>query len=289
MSDNICLVTRTFQPRKDIDSFDLERFEQKFLKPLKKMIKGNIIFKKVIVLVNVEEGNKFAEILNEDNISPSEYYIKENLKEEVELGILEILHVKDWGQNAGSARALRQGGEYAESLDMDYLMNWSAEMDISVYDIISAFEIMKNNNHDVMGFLREKWWLKFQWAISQNTASIWRIKPLSKVGYFSNFCDEETSSVDSEAYGKIHLMGMEDFHAMIRMLNNDSSFSWGMHGLKEPIQWKYESDLSTELGLLNAKKIYRQEKVVYYYIEQIFKHDNHQEVLDNFFSKVKMY
>lgn len=289
MSDNICLVTRTFQPRKDIDNFDLERFEKKFLQPLKKMIKGNIIFKKVIILVNVEEGNKFAEILNENNVSPSEYHIKENLKEEVELGIVEILHVKNWGQNAGSARALRQGGEYAKSLGMDYLMNWSAEMDISVYDIISAFETMKNNNHDVMGFLREKWWLKFQWAISQNTASIWRIKPLSKVGYFSNFCDEETSSINSEAYGKIHLMGMEDFHAMARMLNNDSSFSWGMYGLKDPIQWKYESDLSTELGLLNAKKIYRQERVVYYYIEQIFKHDNHQEVLDNFFSKVKMY
>ena len=282
------LVTRTFQPKATINTFNETRFVDTFALPLKKLLTTEL-FKKVVVVINTEKNNQYAEIENNEGISPSEFYINKYFKNDIANGELIILKSTKWGQNAGSAQALTQGAKEINRYDIKYVMNWSAEMDIGKYDIVHAMESIKNGSHDVVGFLREKWWLKFQWGISQNTASIWNVKALEKVGYFDEFCDNNTKTMQSEEFGEIPLLGMEDFFTMLKMMKNNQFFTWAMVKNNDPIIWNTQKNISEERDFINRRKIHRQESVIRFYIETIKETKEHEAVLEHFFSKRKIY
>lgn len=290
MNNKIALITRTFQPNATIDTFDEKRFKEKFVKPLSKLLCKNKIVNKVIILTNIEDNNKYSEPLNEYGESSSLYHIKKHFNKEIKNGLIEIIQVEKWGENAGSGQALTEGAKYAESIGYKYIMNWSCEIDLSFYEIFGAFEILKKNKHSVVGFTREKWWLKFQWNLPQNTACIWNLDHLKSVGYFNPYCDNNKETIKNDLFGDIPLQGMEDFYSLLNINKSIEGFSWGMYGIEKPLKWNCETDLNTELGKLNSRKIYRQEAVINHYIEQNYdKNIKNEDILSALFSKMKIY
>ena len=284
MSNNISLVTRTFQPKKDKNTFDVEKFKNKFVKPLKKIMQGNV-FSKTYVVVNVEINNPYAEI-KIDGISASHFYINQFFSEEINNNKIEVIDLEDWGQNAGSANALTTGLKAAHKEGVKYVMNWSPEMDFDGDFVKKGLDVIIEKDLFVVGYLRDFWWKKFQWLMVQNTASIWNVDKLISVNGFSKYCDSNPSTLYSEEYGEISLQGMEDFYSLLLLSNKYEDFKWAMIGSDNPITWTIDTDPNTENGLRNLKKIYRQSFVMKHYVSHIYDNADFDTVLANIFNKL---
>lgn len=275
----IALITRTFQQNKNIDNFNENIFIEKFYKPLKNMIESNL-FNKVFILINTDKNNDYCEYTN-NGVSPSEFFIKKYFKEYIYM--IDIINVEDWGDNVGSSYALSIAAKKAYNENFNFIMNWSSEMIISKEKLYSTFDYIKNNDIDVIGFLRNHWWIKYQWSIAQNTAAIWNINSLKEVDFFSKQCDIIQKKIISDTFGDTPLLGMEDFHSMLQLIKI-KDFKWSMSCSNEPIFWNYKSD-DPKLNFLNERKIFRQEQVILYYIESFFPEIDPYIFLETFFRK----
>ncbi len=281
LKNNIALVTRTFQPNKNRDTFDLERFQERFVTPLNNLRSGNV-FDKIFIIVNIEKGNKYAEETT-DGISASKYHITKQFKEEVDNGTIVVVDLDDWGKNAGSANALTMGLLAARGNNIKYVMNWSSEMDIKPEMVLNCLGSIKKDGYNVIGFLRDFWWKKHQWLIAQNTASIWNVNSLIAVNGFSTYCDNNTKSISSYEHGTVPLQGMEDFYSMLLMSKNDKNFKWAMLGRSNPIKWNMETE--GEEGKRNEKKVYRQYHVMEHYVDIIYGKDK-ERTMELIFDKL---
>lgn len=286
MNKKIALITRTFQPKKDIKNFDLEYLKKNFIIPLKK-IRNNKVFSKTYIVINTDYKSQYSEILS-DGLSPSKFHINNIFNEEIKSGEIVVIELNDWGNNAGSANALTTGLLQANKDSMEYIMNWSSEMDLLSTDIENGLKFLIDNKLYALGFLRKGWWKKFQWLMIQNTASIWNVKKLMEVNGFSTYCDNNKTTVFSQKYGEISLQGMEDFYSILLLNKKFDDFKWGMIGLRNNIDWNIETDKNKENGLRNLKKIYRQELVMNHYINYLEPEKNIEEVLNQIFSKIKI-
>lgn len=286
-SYNMALITRTFQQKKTINNFNEDFFVDNFGLPLKRIMEGDN-FDKVFIVINTDPQSPYSEI-EEDSISPSEFFIKKYFMEELKLNKIEILKLNEWGDNIGSGQALNLGAKTAYKQNFKYIMNWSSEMKICRFDIIEAIETLIKNNHDVIGFLRAKWWLKYQWSIAQNTANIWNLESLINIGCFDIMCDTFSEYIDHNDFGKIPLLGMEDFNTMLKMMHKNKYFSWGMIKNESPIYWDTDFSQDPKREYQNNRKIYRQEKVINYYIEKEYNTKNYDKILSMFFSNRKVY
>lgn len=245
---------------------------------------------RAFIVLNADASSKHAEIPDEHGTYPSEHYLKKHFDAEISSGLVEIVMAHTWGSNAGSAQALTLGARIARASGHEYLLNWSPELKISHSDVCNAIEIIDQHAHSVVGFLRRHWWSKMQWGVVQNTGCIWKLRELEAVGYFDSFCDNVTKEVDIEEFGLTPLMGMEDFHSMLKMDRDDPDFTWGMVNSSNPIRWNVVSTSANRLKS-NKQKIARQEQVIRYYIESLIglKGIAADDFLDEFMSKRTIY
>ncbi|MCK5466045.1 hypothetical protein KAI56_00920 [Candidatus Parcubacteria bacterium] len=283
----VTVVTRTFQAGTGPDGkeFDTDYFSEKVARPIRNLLAGSEeVVERIIVVVNAEKGNPLAEGIYNNGQTPSERAFIEAFPEEVRDDKIIIHLCHDWGNNPGSGNALNEGMEIAQRMGAELAMCWSPEIEMNGYQISEALNFMQERNLSEVGFLRENWWEKPQWHVSQNTGKILEIKKIQNIGGFSPACNGTGKTVTTKEFGEVSLAGMEDFHAMLRTLKSDPDFRWGMIGTANPLKWDTDFPTGSERLLNHLKKVARQEAVMKEYAKQIFPELSYELVMNKLFA-----
>ncbi len=288
---NATIITRSFQSWTGVNGkeFDEKSFAEKVASPIRELLNFQNI-QNIVVVTNGEKGNRLAEIVT-NNECPTTLAIKKYFPEEIESRKI-IPHIcYNWGKNPGSGEALNEGLRCAETFSSKWVLNWSPEIKIDGYFINQALTLAEQRSLSVVGGLRQRWWLKPQWIVAQNTAALWRTESLLKIGGFSPECNGTGESVQTKDFGNVPLAGMEDFHAMIRMMKNDSNFRWGMIKRSSPLRWDTNFEPGSGREANHLRKVARQYLVMQAYVSKIFDTKNtaeFEDVMDKFFSKMHL-
>ncbi|MCD4762129.1 hypothetical protein K8R32_04195 [bacterium] len=283
--EKVIVGTRSFQAGKNAETFNKKTFAKN-----EKAVKNLLLIEEVEKLIIVTcGGGKFAEIPNAEGVLPTVANFQKAFPDEVENKRL-ILHVRvNWGNNRGSATALNDSLSIAKKMGAKWTMNWSPEIECDSHLIYEALTHAERYNLFVVGALRQNWWERPQWAVPQNTFAIWDTKILSSplVKGFASECNGTGETVTTKEYGEVSLAGMEDFHAMLKIMkNNPETFRWGMIRRLIPLKWDTNFKEDPKRELAHLKKIARQPKVMKKYAEKIFPNIPFKELMDyNFFSK----
>jgi len=88
------LITKTFQAKKDVNNFDLDKFKDEFLNPFNKIRESKVFFKTYII-VNTEIGNQNAEIKT-NGISASQFYLNQFFYNEIKNDEIIIVDFEKW-------------------------------------------------------------------------------------------------------------------------------------------------------------------------------------------------
>lgn len=279
MGKDCTIIIRTFQPKKEDFTFDIEKLKNKDIIPLEQISKSNSV-KKIIVVLNGDFNSNFSEIADIKGELPSYKYLKELTNFKINGVELEPAICTTWGSNAGSATALNFG---LNKVETDLVMTFSPEMKIDDIQLDSAINTMVNEELNVLGFLRKDWEKFIARCVPQNTAAIWKTEDLLNIGGFSSFCNGSNGhTITLDDGTKTDLAGMEDFHALIRLIKKIKDFSWGMIGENQPIVWANENDKRNEI------KIKRQEIIMNQYLKIIQPNDTIQ-LYSELYKNIKRY
>lgn len=283
--DKVAVVARSFQAGTGQGGkpFDKEIFERLVASPISQLLKSQIV-RNIIVVVNTEPGNKLAEIAS-NGVSPTKQALSDRFPAETGPNKMIVTGCENWGPNPGSAIALNKGLEIAENLpEIKWLLNWSPEIEMDGSRIELCLAHAERYNLSVVGFLRQSWWEKPQWHVAQNTASLWNITTLSGVNGFSAECNGTGKVVKTAEYGDVPLAGMEDFHAMLKILKKNGTLRWGMVGRAEPLFWDTDFPAGSERLANHLKKVARQDQVMQAWANDIFPEMTFKKVMDKLFS-----
>ncbi|MBA7619625.1 hypothetical protein ES703_26964 [subsurface metagenome] len=285
--EKVIVVARSFQAGtgEGGKEFDPGVFEKQVATPIRRLLKFEDVVKGIIVVTNGETGNLLAEIPNAEGITPTMRAITQMFSHEVTNGRI-ITHLcTNWGPNPGSAIALNEGLEIAKKeKDINWILNWSPEIEMDGYLIRQGLAHAEQRNLSLVGFLRQNWWERPQWNVVQNTAALWKIKLLSSIDGFSPECNETDRTIPVEGFGEVAVAGMEDFHAMLRILKQNPDFRWGMIGRKEPLFWDTSFKPGSEREQRHLSKVARQYAVMQIYTKDIFPELPFEEVMNKIFS-----
>lgn len=301
---SLAVVTRTFQAGKNIEDFDLGFFRERVEAPIKKILKLDAIDGPVIVMINGDKNSKLGEVEINGEL-PSEHYLKQSFETEILAGRVIIKRCENWGINPGSAIALNEGDTIANNLGYKFVFHWSPEIDLNNgsnehnHLLHKAMDDLHEKNLSVIGLARQNWWEKPQWAIPQNTASIWRLDRLMAVCGFDQKCNSFGTEKDEkiirmarieigdETISEIPIAGMEDFHAMLRQMKVFEDFRWGI--IKEkPLVWNTKFPEGSDRLRNHLIKVFRQYCVMKKYVEAVFPEKKFDDVMDDFWSKVSI-
>ena len=278
----VIVITRSFQPGKNEASFDIDAFK-KHQQAFKKILRIKEVLKLIVVTCG---SGELKEIKNSKGILPTMVNLKNAFSKEISSGRL-IPHVcTNWGNNAGSATALNDGLKIAQKEKAEWIMNWSPEIECDGHLIYEALSHAERYNLFVVGALRQSWWERPQWAIPQNTLAIWNMETLVSINGFSEECNG-AGTISTEKFGKVPLAGMEDFHAMLRIMKKyPEKFRFGMIRRIVPLRWDTNFKPNSEREIIHLKKVARQYLVMQEYAKKIFPDTRFNELMDyNFFAK----
>lgn len=283
--EKITVVARSFQAgtgKEEGKVFDENIFKDKVAKPINNLLRFTEVIKSIVIVTNGEAGNKLAEVIGSDSKTPTIRMLEKTFPGEIKSGKI-IPHIcQNWGNNPGSATALNEGLALSPTI---WSMCWSPEIEMDGYRITSALNLAEKNNLSVVGFLRKRWWEKAQWNVVQNTACIWNLESLRGVDYFSPDCNGIGKSVTTPEFGDVPLAGMEDFHAMLRMMKQyTDDFRWGLVGRTNPLHWDTSFVPGSERELNHLKKVARQYLVMMAYAREIFPTEEFEDLMDKFFA-----
>lgn len=286
MLPKVTIVTRIFQARKDAQSYDQEVFLEK-AKSIENILLSSLV-ERVIVVTNIDPTSNFGEIINENGVAPTTHAMEKHFQNSEKMILLQC---DNWGRNPGSARALTFGCQYALSLGANLIMPWSPELKVDAERLVLALDYMEERDLDIVGFLREKWFMKAQWHFCQNTGAIYRASFLQKNNFFSPVCDDSDRYIELSHVGKVPIAGMEDFHTLLRALKETTDVRWGMMCQQAPLPWNTHFAPGSERAILHNKKVARQEQVMFQYISDIFDvHSNAEKefILERVFAGISM-
>ncbi len=281
----ITVVTRSFQTGTGGvgKKFNAEFFKEKVAKPIRKLLRFQETVKRIVVVTNGDLRSNLAENLIGKNITPTVAALRETFPEEVACKRIITMVCLDWGKNPGSGNALNMGLEFTQK--DDYVMMWSPEIYIDGYLIAKTMDFMEQRKLLVAGLLRENWWEKTQWNMAQNTAAIWNVAALKSVDGFAPECNGTGSTVNTEEFGEVLLAGMEDFHAMLRIMKINPDFRWGMVGRENPLEWDTNFEPGSERGRNHLIKVARQAIVMAEYAKMIFPELSFSATMNRLFSR----
>lgn len=282
--EKVAVVARSFQAGTGEGGkpFDKEMFERLVASPISRLLKAEVV-QEIIVVINTEPGSKLAEIVSA-GISPTKQALKDRFPEETRSERIRILYCDNWGPNPGSAIALNYGLDIACKKGVKWVLNWSPEIEMDGSRIKLGLAHAERYHLSVVGFLRQSWWEKPAWHVAQNTASLWNIEVLNRVNGFSPDCNGTGRTIKTIEYGDVSLAGMEDFHAMLKILKAMSTLRWGMVGRAEPLFWDTDFPAGSERLTNHLKKVARQDQVMQAWTNDIFPELTFKKVMDRLFT-----
>jgi len=285
MNRKVVVITRSFQigtggrGRK----FDAKVFACKVAIPIIKLLRFEEIVEKIIVVTNGESGNRLAENM-EDGRTPTITALEETFPREISSGKIHGHICRNWGPNSGSAIALNEGAEIARQSNVEWIMNWSPEIDMDGYLMSQALNFAERRELLVVGFARERWWEKPQWNVVQNTAAMWQLSLLGEIGGFAPECNGAGEIITLSEFGEVPIAGMEDFHAMLRAMKARKNIRWGMVGRENPLRWDTSFPSGSERERLHLIKVARQYAVMKIWTAQIFPELSFESMMGRLFS-----
>jgi hypothetical protein len=213
--------------------------------------------------------------------------LKARFPKEMKTSKIIILPCTNWGPNPGSAIALNMGLEIA-SQESDWVLNWSPEMEMDSRRIELGLAHAERHHLPIVGFLRQNWWERPQWAVPQNTACLWKADLLSRVNGFASECNGTGRIIKialrpGEEPEDIPVAGMEDFHTLLRMQKKFEDLRWGMAGRSEPLSWN--TDFQGERLATHLKKVARQYQVMQIWAKDIFPELSFNQVMNQLFAR----
>lgn len=283
--EKVAVVARSFQPGtgEGGKKFDTELFGRIVARPISRLLKAEVV-RDIIVVVNGELGNEHAEFQNSQGVTPTMTALKDYFPEEILSGKIITKLCLNWGPNPGSAIALNEGLGIAQRLEnLKWLMNWSPEIEMDGRRIELGLAHAERYNLSVVGFLRQGWWEKPQWHVVQNTSALWDINELATVQGFNRECNGTGQMVKTLEYGDQPLAGMEDFHALLRIMKQSPNLRWGMVGKAEPLFWDTDFPAGPRLDN-HLKKVARQDQVMQKWAGDIFPELTFKKVMDRLFT-----
>lgn len=285
----LTVISRLFQAGATDQSYDMAKFAGA-VKAFRKILVSDEV-ERLIVVTNTEAGNKLAEVVDAEGLAPTTLAIRSEFANEGDRVV--VVQYDKWGKNPGSAMAVTYGCEEAIRRGTSGLiMPWSSELCVTPAQIARAIAFMEQRFLDVVGFHRQNWMHKLQYHVFQNTGAIYRLETLVKNGFFSADCDGNTGrTLEVPNFGTVPLAGMDDFHFLLRALQNQGTVRWGMVCRDKPLPWNVNFEPGSQRALQHAQKVARQEAVMYQYIADIFGTTDQAEqgqVLDRIFASMQM-
>ncbi|HLC44951.1 MAG TPA: hypothetical protein VJK50_03865 [Patescibacteria group bacterium] len=297
MKKRVVLATRIWQRGAGVDNeiFNWSKFDEVHAKPIRHLLRQEVV-SGIVVAVNGEVGNPMAELQDKNKMTPTMLAFAGAFPDEIKQGKLIVRLCEQWGPNPGSASALNLGAQVArEEFEARWVMNWSPEFKLNVFKIFHALHFAESTGRSVVGVLRQYWWQKTQWNVPQNTACLWDLAMLLGVNGFSEQCNgiaEDTIPTFVPQLGEMvdaPVAGMEDYHAMLRMMeadpnDDDPKFKWGMIGVEDPSEWVVAHD-DPKAMRDHYIKMARQEKVMEVWAQRVFPKCPTHETLELFFRR----
>ncbi len=285
----ISVISRLFQAGATDQSYDMAKFASA-VKAFRNILRSDEV-ERLIVVTNTEAGNKLAEVVNVEGMAPTTLAVQSEFAAEGNRVV--VVQYDHWGKNPGSAMAVTYGCQEAIRLGAKSgIMPWSSELAVTPAQISRAIAFMEQRFLDVVGFHRQNWMHKLQYHVFQNTGAIYRLETLVKNGFFSADCDGNTGrALEVSGFGTVPLAGMDDFHFLLRALQNQGTVRWGMVCRDQPMPWNVSFEAGSQRALQHAQKVARQEAVMYHYIADIFGATDPAEqgqILDRIFASMQM-
>jgi hypothetical protein len=273
VAQTVFAVTRSFQGKATFDTFDKEKFEKGLCRPIKKLLAtAPPEFGGIAVISCGEPGSKYAEEVR-DGITPTMHYLSKAFINEIADGIVVPQLCTNWGLNPGSGTAINEGLAIANENKADKLLVWSPEIDLSGHMLTEMLNHMDQHALSLVGYMRNRWYLRLQWTFAQNTCAVWDINLLNSVGGMNPSCNGDgVTTVATPEYGDVPLAGMEDMEAYFRASAELGEFvRWGAVGMRHPAIWSLALKVpGTQEHDDNLKKIARQGLVMDEYAKHIF-------------------
>lgn len=287
MKTRLFATTRSFQGGATFANFNKKKFEDGIVTPIRKLLStAPPELVGLAVVTCAEPNSKYAEEVCDGN-TPTTHHLREEFPEEVADGRLTPVLCTDWGLNAGSGTAINAGIEAARHRGADNVLVWSPEIDLTGHMVSSMLAHMDAHALNLVGYMRNRWYQRLQWAFAQNTCAIWDLDTLKIIDDMNPACNGDgKSTVTTAEFGEVALAGMEDIEAYFRASAHLGEFvRWGAVGMRNPAVWNLALKTpGTKEYDDNAKKIARQGLVMDAYAKRVFPHLEPIEVYDQMMS-----
>jgi hypothetical protein len=210
---NTATVVRLFNPGAGRPGRDREpkpldgEWFQKVTSPIKQMLTSRLV-ERIVVVNNRDSQSAFGESADKNGDTPTGRAIHQKFVDDGDR--VEVIYVDEWGQNAGSGRAVQAGIDYlTENSKAETFMVWSPELAITPELLACGLGYMTTFNHDVIGFVRENWQNRRQWMLPQHTGFIGTREHWA-LGRIPTKADGDEGRTVQTEIGEITLAGMED-------------------------------------------------------------------------------
>ena len=283
MKTRLFATTRSVQGGVTFDTFDVEKFKKGVVAPITKLLaSAPPEFTGIAVVSCAEVGSKYAEKMRE-GVTPTVYHLQHAFPDEVKSGRVVPVLCTSWGLNAGSATAINDGIAIARHHGADDVLVWSPEIDLDGHMVSAMLAHKERYALGLVGYMRNRWYQRLQWAFAQNTCAIWDLDTLKAVDDFNSACNGDgKASVTTPEFGEVPLAGMEDIEAYFRASRHlGESLRWGAVGMQNPAVWNLAlKKPGTREYDDNAQKVARQGLVMDAYASRIYPELEPVEVYD---------
>jgi hypothetical protein len=283
MNTRLFTITRSFQGGATFVTFDKAKFEKGVVAPIKKLLAtAPPEFIGIAVVTCAEAGSRYAEEVM-DGDTPTMVALKSAFPNEITQGKIVPVVCENWGLNAGSGTAINEGISIARQRGADKVLVWSPEIDLNGHMVSEMLNHMEDHALKLVGYMRNRWYQRLQWAFAQNTCAIWDLDLLKAIDDMNPACNGDgKTTVSTPEFGEVALAGMEDIEAYFRASKFIGEFvRWGAVGMRHPAVWNLALKVpGTKEYDDNAKKLARQGLVMDEYAKRIFPHLEPIEVYD---------
>jgi len=186
-SQKIPVILRSFKPKSDFSDSHIPFVElsayQENLRAVIDRYLGMSIIGTIYIVTNGDPRSPLAELVV-DGETPATRFAQSEYADTQR--VQTIICREKWGANVGSATALTDGLRVILDSEMvpEHVLIASTTVDLSQEAIFKALHASETYHLQVVGFLRQNHWERYQWRLVQNTAALWRSSTFQRHGFF---------------------------------------------------------------------------------------------------------